>query len=148
MDPKLIPPGVCLTPLKIMPLESGDVWHGMKNTDSGYAGFGEAYFSNVRQGYVKAWKRHRNMTLNLVVPVGAIKFVIYDDRLDSLPQKHFYEVTLSLKNYQRLTVPPRVWMGFQGVGAGDTNLLLNIANILHDPDEVDRCDEQAIKYSW
>ena len=37
----------------------------------------------------------------------------------------------------RLTVPPMLWMGFQGVGDA-TAMLLNVANMPHDPDEVDR----------
>ena len=52
----------------------------MKETSAGYAGFGEAYFSQVDKGAIKAWKRHKKMTLNLLVPVGEIKFVLFDDR--------------------------------------------------------------------
>ena len=39
------------------------------------------YFGvNIESGVVKAWKRHRQMTLNLVVSVGVIRFVMFDDR--------------------------------------------------------------------
>ena len=129
--------GVLFTPLKIINVAGGDVLHGMKSSDSGYTGFGEAYFSTIEQGAVKAWKRHRNMTLNLVVPAGAIRFVVFDDRTDSSTRGKYGEITLSRENYSRLTVPPMVWMGFQGVGEG-TSLLLNVANVFHDPAEVDR----------
>ena len=33
-------------------------------------GFEEAYFSLIDKDAVKAWKRHKTMTLNLVVPLG------------------------------------------------------------------------------
>lgn len=99
------------------------------------------------QGYIKAWKRHRKMTLNLVVPTGEIKFVLFDDRLDSTTCGQFFSIHLSRNNYQRLTVPPLVWMGVQGVSE-DLNMLLNIASIPHDPEEVDQCDFQEIKYLW
>ena len=62
--------GVMITPLKIIQVPGGDVSHGMKISDPGFAGFGEVYFSNIEPGVVKAWKRHRKMTLNLVVTVG------------------------------------------------------------------------------
>lgn len=140
-------PGVLLTPLKCISLDEGDVLHGMKKEDSGFVGFGEAYFSTVIQGTIKAWKRHREMTLNLVVPVGEIRFVIYDDRHDSPAFEQYFSIYLSRENYQRLTVPPNLWMGFQGVGDG-LNLLLNIADLSHDQGEVDRLEQQKLGYHW
>ena len=144
---KVLMPGVLLNPLKVIALETGDVLHAAKISDAGFAGFGEAYFSKIRQGSIKAWKRHREMTLNLVVPVGEIKFVLYDDRTESPAYKNFFSVNLSLQNYQRLTVPPLVWMGFKGIGDG-INLLLNIASIPHDPQEADRLEITYIQYNW
>jgi dTDP-4-dehydrorhamnose 3,5-epimerase len=141
--------GVILTPLKIIPGESGDVLHAMKRTESSFCGFGEAYLSTIKKGAVKAWKRHREMTLNLVVLCGEIKFVLYDERQESSTCGEITEVTLSRNNYQRLTVPPKVWMGFQGLEEG-LNMLLNIADIPHDPYEIDRIDahKNHINYNW
>lgn len=141
--------GVFLTPLKIIPGEYGDVLHAIKCTESSFTGFGEAYFSTVKKGAVKAWKRHRKMVLNLVVPCGEIKFVLYDDRQDSLTCGKIFEIILSRNNYQRLTVPPMIWIGFKGMGDG-LNMLLNVSNIPHDPLEVDRQDafENYIGYDW
>ncbi|CAG0969536.1 MAG: dTDP-4-dehydrorhamnose 3,5-epimerase family protein [Candidatus Methanoperedens sp.] len=141
--------GVSLTPLRIIPGEYGEVLHAMKCTDSTFAGFGEAYFSTIKKGAVKAWKRHRKMILNLVVPCGEIKFVLYDDRQDSSTCGKISEIILSRSNYQRLTVPSMIWMGFKGQGNG-LNMLLNVSNIPHDPDEVDRQDgfENNICYDW
>ena len=76
------------------------------------------------------------MILNLIVPVGAIKFVLYDGRKESRTYQTFQEVILSKDNYARLTVPPGVWMAFQGLGA-ENNTLLNIASIPHDPMEAE-----------
>ncbi len=139
--------GVLLTPLKVINVEGGDVLHGMKCSDSGYLGFGEAYFSTVDTAVVKAWKRHHHMTLNLIVPIGEVRFVIYDDRHDSVSHGQYQEVVLSKGNYCRLTVPPMVWMGFQGIG-DSKNMLLNIADIEHRPEEADRKEINAIKYDW
>ena len=76
------------------------------------------------------------MTLNLVVPQGAILFVLFDGREGSETYGEIMEVELSQKNYQRLTVPPGIWMAFSGRSEG-TNLLLNIASIQHDPSEAE-----------
>jgi len=141
--------GVSLTKLKIIPGDSGDVLHAMKRTESSFLGFGEAYFSTIRKDAVKAWKRHRKMTLNLVVPCGKIKIVLYDERNNSPSCGEIFEITLSRNNYQRLTVPPLVWMGFKGMD-NDLNMLLNIADMTHDPDEIDRVEayKSHIGYSW
>ncbi len=138
---------VQLTPLLIIDGELGNVMHALKKTEPNFSEFGEAYFSTVHCGKIKGWKKHRQMTLNLVVPVGKIKFVIYDDRSGAFSKNQFFEVCLSPENYQRLTVPPQVWMGFQGVSSS-LNLLLNLASIPHDPDETESCDLKDIPYSW
>ena len=139
--------GVVVTSLSVFETVSGDVLHGMKCSDQGFSGFGEAYFSDVDCGAVKAWKRHQEMVLNLIVPVGAIHFVIYDDRKESKSFNQFQEITLSRNdNYCRLTVPSMLWVGFQGTAA--TNMLLNIANIVHSSGEMDQKTIDEIPYDW
>ena len=137
--------GVIITKLDVIDTLGGNVMHAMKESSVGYAGFGEVYFSQVDKGAIKAWKRHKKMTLNLVVPVGEIRFVLFDDR--EVPNSQFQEVIISKDNYCRLTVPPMVWMGFQGLSEGSA-MLLNIANIEHDPDEVNRKKMSEINYNW
>lgn len=125
--------GIILTPLKIIPGEKGSVLHAMKKIDPGFSGFGEAYFSTVNKGEVKGWKKHKEMTLNLIVISGNIKFIAYDDRNQSKTKGEFGSVELSRENYYRLTVPPQIWLSFKGIA--EENTLLNLANLLHDPDE-------------
>ena len=132
---------ITVTPQKRIPVSGGDILHAMKKSDSGYMGFGEAYFSLVEFGTVKAWKRHLQMTLNLVVPVGRVRFVFIDSK--GLAQ----EEIAGEDHYVRLTVPPGIWFGFQGVSE-DTALLLNIANIEHSPDEVESKALNEFKYDW
>ena len=72
--------GVIHTPLSVFPGEKGSVLRAMRKDEDGYNGFGEAYFSEIEPKKIKAWKRHREMTLNLVVPIGEIKFILFDDR--------------------------------------------------------------------
>jgi dTDP-4-dehydrorhamnose 3,5-epimerase len=144
-----IPAGVMLTPLRIIPTDNGDVLHGLKATDESFVSFGEAYFSTVGQGKRKGWKKHNRMTLNLVVTAGEIGFVLFDDRPESPTRKQFFKVTLSRKNYQRLTVPPGIWVAFFGISGGE-NMLLNIASIAHDPAEAENIplNSEKIPYTW
>jgi dTDP-4-dehydrorhamnose 3,5-epimerase len=119
----------------------------MKESDVGYAGFGEAYFSTIRYNDIKGWNYHKEMTLNLVVPIGEVTFVIYDDREKSHSKGVFFKVELSPSNYKRLTIPPRLWMAFKGEGV-NTNLILNIANIVHDPNEIEKLHLNKIPYNF
>ena len=146
MDSELID-GVKISPLRIIETEGGNILHAMKSTDNDFNGFGEAYFSIVHQGAIKAWKRHRKMTLNLVVPVGSIRFVMHDDRKNSPTKGKFQSIEMSKDNYQRLSVPPMVWLGFEGCEKG-LNMLLNIADIPHDPKEADNLNKEEIEYNW
>jgi dTDP-4-dehydrorhamnose 3,5-epimerase len=133
--------GVGITPLRIIKGESGDVMHALKQPEESFQGFGEAYFSTVHPGAVKGWKKHRMMILNVIVPVGSIKFVLYDGRLGSSSYQSVQEIIISPENYQRLTVPPGVWMAFQGLGESES-ILLNIASIPHDPLEAENLPVQ------
>ena len=138
---------VLITSLAIIDTPGGDVLHGMKVDALGYAGFGEAYFSSVEQGFIKGWKRHREMTLNLIVIDGEIEFVIFDERPSSSTYQKFQKVTLSLSNFARLTIPPMLWVAFRG-SSQRRNLLLNVANLVHDPQEMDTKPISDIYYSW
>ena len=135
--------GVTLTPLKHIVLEKGDVLHALKATDDSYSGFGEAYFTQIRYGYIKGWKRHNKMTLNLVVILGKVKFIVYDE-----DNNLFEEIVLSPEdNYQRLTLAPGLWMAFQGLSDGISTILDIIPNP-HDPEEADNKDLSEINYDF
>ena len=137
--------GVIITPLEIIHTPGGNVMHAMKNSSLGFSGFGEAYFSKIDGGAIKGWKRHKEMTLNLIVPECKVRFILFDDR--ELSKCQFQEIVISEKNYCRLTIPPMVWMGFQGL-SDSCSILLNIANIEHNPDEVDKKNLEQIKFDW
>lgn len=139
--------GVRISNNKIIKSVDGSVLQGIKRTDNNFKGFGEAYFSTVNFNCVKGWKKHIKMNLNLVVPHGEILFVLYDGREYSPTFKMYNEFKLSIKNYGRLTIPPKIWVAFKGIGK-KKNLLLNIADIEHDQKEIERCSLDKISYEW
>jgi len=140
--------GVLITPLKKIQHPKGDIFHVIKKSSDGFSGFGEIYISTIKVNEVKGWKKHHEMALNLVVPNGEIRVVIFDER-DSSPTKgKFQEVVLSVKNnYSRLTIPPKLWVAFQGIST-DINMLINIADIEHDKNEASTLGLEEICYSW
>jgi dTDP-4-dehydrorhamnose 3,5-epimerase len=141
--------GVKVTPLRRIPDERGTIMHMMRNDSPLYKSFGEIYFSTVYPGVIKAWHIHDLMTLNYYVVSGTIKFVLYDDRPDSPTKGEVMEVYPGENNYSMITVPPRVWNGFMGVGTKEA-IVANFTDIPHDPTEIHRADpfENDIPYSW
>jgi dTDP-4-dehydrorhamnose 3,5-epimerase len=125
--------GVSLTPLRQIDTPKGAVWHAMKKSDTGFDGFGEAYFSFVNKGEIKGWKKHLKMTINLVVAAGAIKFRLIDDRENSATSGLKNELIISTDSYGRLTIPSGVWVCFEGLD--ERNMLLNLASMEHDQSE-------------
>jgi dTDP-4-dehydrorhamnose 3,5-epimerase len=138
--------GIIKTPLKKIELDGGSVFHGMKNKDVGFVDFGEVYFSFVNRNAIKGWKLHKKMTLNLIAPIGEIKFNFIDSRPESTTYNSLLEITLSAKDYYRLTVPPNIWFAFKGIGEG-INMLANVADIPHEPNEILRKELNEIKFS-
>jgi len=132
---------VLLTPLDRILVPGGDVFHALNSNEKSFVGFGEAYFSSIQFNLIKAWKRHTRMTMNLVVPLGHVRFVFLDGN------GNFVSHIIGVTNYQRLTVTPGVWFGFQGLSESPS-LILNISDIPHDPSEVERLPLPAINYSW
>jgi len=141
--------GVIINSLKQIPDERGKVMHMLRDDSEGFVGFGEIYFSCVYPEAIKGWHIHKKMTLNYAVPQGAIKFVLYDDRLESPTKGEVQEFFLGPENYYLVTVPPMIWTGFKGIGTA-TAIVANCASIAHDPDEIDRRDpfDPYIPYDW
>ena len=134
---------ILVTPLKRIPTVGGDVLHALKKTDAGFDGFGEIYFSWVEQGAIKAWKYHKRMTLNLVVPVGEVSFVFHLTN----QKNNFRTENIGEERYVRLTVPPGIWFGFKGLTSG-YSLLMNVIDLEHDPHEVLRKETSEFDYDW
>lgn len=133
--------------LTIIKSNDGSVMHGLKQNEDEFISFGEAYFSTVNYNSIKAWKLHTKMTLNLIVPSGEVLFHFLDKRKDSKSYNKFERIMLSENNYFRLTVPPNIWFGFKGISKR-TSIILNIADMIHDPNEVLRKNQDEIDVDW
>ena len=131
-----------ISPLKQIPAVGGDVWHALKSTDESFQGFGEAYFSWIKSGSIKGWKKHLEMTMNLIVPLGMVSFVFFNNE-----NQKYREEQIGATNYSRLMVPPGIWFGFQGISDSDS-MILNLANLPHDPKEIDHKSIDEIQFNW
>lgn len=140
---------VLLTPLKIIGDDRGAVLHMLKHTDPVFKGFGEVYFSTIRIGQRKEWRRNNVATAQIAVPVGSVRMVLGDQRSDSPTFGTVWEVDLNQQNYQLLTIPTMVWYALQNIGAVDA-LLANCSTTVHDPGTVERrgFSHPPLPYIW
>lgn len=135
--------GVSVTPLNVIARPGGAVLHMLRSDSPLFAKFGEVYFSELEPGHVRAWKRHKEMTQNFAVPVGLVKFVLYDDRPGSQTHGEILELELGRPNeYKLLTIPPLVWYGFACAG-DQVSLIVNCADLPHRPDESEQMSIEA-----
>ena len=129
-----------MTPLARIETEGGEVMKAMIPGVDGAPDVAEAYFSRVDPYAVRAWKLHTEMTVNVVVPYGHVRFVISTDggyEAFDLGPDH---------DYARLTIGPGTWFGFQGGASG--GLILNLADVAHRPNEGRGRDIEAFDYAW
>lgn len=142
--------GVIIQPLKQIADKRGLVLHMLKNNSNLFKQFGEIYFSEIHSGLVKAWKRHKKQSQNLVVPLGKIRLVIYDDRSNSNTYGEIAQCKLGRpENYRLIHIPPMLWYGFQGIG-DQTSMIANCTDLSHDPEEMESlsADTNQIPYQW
>jgi dTDP-4-dehydrorhamnose 3,5-epimerase len=142
--------GLTLTPLRQIVDERGAVLHMLRCDAPDFVRFGEVYFSEVKPGAVKAWKRHRRQTQTFAVPVGRLKIVLFDDRPESATRSVLQTLELGRPDaYFRLRIPPGIWYGF--AAASDVPALItNVADLPHDPQESELipADSPTIPYRW
>lgn len=131
-----------VTQLKIIKLPAGNIMHVLKKNELKNWTFGEAYFSKIKFGKIKAWKYHKKMMLNLAVPSGKVKFVFYSSQ-----EQRFRTIEIGEKKYVRLTVPSKIWFGFKGIGKPES-IILNLANFKHSPKEILMCKKDQIRFNW
>lgn len=141
--------GVIVTPLRQFFDERGRVMHMLREDSPVFTRFGEVYFSCTHPGAIKAWHRHKRMTLNYTVVYGEIKCVLFDDRPDSPTRGQVQELFVSPENYCLVTIPPLIWNGFKGIG-DKSAIVANCSTLPHDPDEIERKSpfDASIPYDW
>ena len=141
--------GVTLTPLQRFSNDQGTVSRMLRVTDPVFTAFGEIYFSSVPSGMQKDWRLHQSLTMNLAVPVGTVRFALFDPRETSPTYGTSTQYNIGDENYQLLTIPNGIWMTFVNQQL-EVALIANCATEPHDPNEVMRraVDDPPVPFSW
>tara|TARA_Y100000816_G_C25869505_1_gene453844 strand:- start:88 stop:510 length:423 start_codon:yes stop_codon:yes gene_type:complete len=119
----------------------GDVLRGFRKTDKCPGISAEIYFSWINKKAIKGWKLHKKMSMNLIVPIGEVKFVFYDG-------KEFKKIIIGEKNYNRIFVPSNIFFAFQNLST-KKSLIVNNASIIHqNKKEMLSLSLSKIRYLW
>tara|TARA_Y100000813_G_C24005526_1_gene277928 strand:+ start:198 stop:623 length:426 start_codon:yes stop_codon:yes gene_type:complete len=132
---------VIVTPIERIKVEGGDIIKNIKVGDLGYKNFQETYYSFINYGKKKGWKKHKEMTLNLTCPFGEVNFVFSEDL------ENFESIKLNDKNLFRITIQPGIWVAFEGLNK-PLSIVNNVADMIHNKDEIERRDLNEVKYFW
>ncbi len=119
----------------------GNVLRAFRRKEEKIGKFGEVYLSWINKKTIKGWKMHKKMHMNLIVPIGLVKFVFYENN-------KFKEIIVGEKKYFRIYVPNQIFFAFQNLSK-KKSLVINYANIIHqNDDEVINKNLREIKYKW
>tara|TARA_B100000767_G_scaffold129575_1_gene123150 strand:+ start:639 stop:1088 length:450 start_codon:yes stop_codon:yes gene_type:complete len=129
--------------------ERGKIMRMLRVDDEEFLKFGEIYFSYTYPGAVKAWHRHKQMTLNYAAVFGKIKLVLFDGRKNSLTFNQIQEIYLSDEDYFTITIPPMIWNGFKAI-ENQPAIIANCSDQIHSENEIERKDynDSSIGYDW
>jgi len=127
--------------LSVINNEKGDILKGFLKSENKAIDVNEVYFTEINPYEIKAWKKHKTMTCNLIAVRGKIKIVIQKK------DKNYLTEILSKDNYKMITIPPNFWFGFQCLSE-EIGLLVNISNEEHNDDEAEQIDINELMFDW
>lgn len=105
--------------------EASCIMKFLEDTDVGFNGFGEIYFSRISSGVDRGWKIHKEATCNVMVPHGRVMFVVAEHDFSD-----WCFVELGGEEQKRLTIHPGCWYKFLGLGSHDS-LIANVLDVKH-----------------
>ena len=115
-------------------LKGGNIIKVFKKSDLKSVPFEEVYFSSVDHNFIKGWKKKKKMIMNLMVATGNVEFIFVTNDF-----KNSKKIIVGESNNVRVQVPPNIWFCFKGIST-KLNLVLNLASIEHNPDEIERLE--------
>ena len=135
--------------LKQIPDERGKIMHMLKCTDEHFKGFADINFALSNPGVVRAWHKRKTLTSNIAVIFGKVKWVLFDDRIDSPTNGCLQEFFLGEENYILLQIPPNIISGYKTIGLSQS-IVANCTDETHSDDGKINIDpfNNDIPYNW
>lgn len=126
--------GIKIFDLNIIKNSKGDILKFLSKRDKFFKGFGEIYFSEIKNQKTKGWNFHKRNTCFISVPFGKVIFHLIDGRKKSSTFNLEQKVQMSRKKFKILIIPPGVWFSFRSLG--DVSIVANFLNNIHSKTEI------------
>jgi dTDP-4-dehydrorhamnose 3,5-epimerase len=142
--------------LKFLPLtqhcdDRGRVMEILRKDDPHFVGFGQAYFSSIYPGVIKAWHAHEKQTDCMSIIHGMAKIGFYDSRPKSPTHGKTHSIVVGEHHRVLIQIPPGIFHGFKAISSNEV-LLINLPSEPYNrknPDEVRRpWNDPAISFNW
>jgi len=143
--------GVVVKKLKFIKDGRGKLMEVIRNDDSFFTRFGQAYVTTAKPGVVKAWHYHKTQDDNIALVSGRIRFGLYDAREGSRTHGEVMDILMDEENPKLVHVPRGVYHGFKGLER-EESMVMNVPTEAYnhgEPDEY-RVDpfENDIPFDW
>jgi dTDP-4-dehydrorhamnose 3,5-epimerase len=144
--------GAILKELKVHADERGRLFEILRSDEPAFRGFGQAYVSVCKPGYVKGWHYHRKQTDMFCAVQGTVKVVLVDTRPGSKTNGQCEDHVLDSSAPSLLAIPPGVVHGMECVSQTEC-MILNVPDFAYDKDAPDEyripLDTDELPYkSW
>lgn len=125
--------GVKILDLKVIKTPKGDILKYLSKKNKFFRGFGEIYFSEIKNKRTKGWNYHKKNSCTISVPFGRVKFHLIDGRKKSKTFNKELKILISKKNFKLLIIPPRIWFSFKSLDK--ISVVANLLNKIHSKNE-------------
>lgn len=143
--------GVKTKKLRVIPDERGRLMEILRSDDEMFSRFGQVYMTTTYPQVVKAWHYHKEQDDNIVVAVGMLKLVLFDDRKGSPTRGQVNEFFIGEHNPMLVHVPADVYHGWKCISQTEA-LVINTTTRPYDHEDPDEYrlpwDTDQVPYDW
>lgn len=108
----------------------GNIYKFSNSKKSLRNGVKDIYFTTIKEGKIKGWNYHKQYHSKLMVIKGKVVFYLKTN----LNDKKQYKITLSENKIEFISIPPRIFFSFKGIGK-NKNIIINLLSGLHKDNE-------------
>tara|TARA_B100001175_G_C19152928_1_gene469094 strand:+ start:215 stop:619 length:405 start_codon:yes stop_codon:yes gene_type:complete len=126
-----------LKKIKVFKDKRGQVIKMINRKDKFFKKFGEIYFSTILPGKIKAWRKHKKNTCNLMLLKGNVVIKL-------IKNNKIITIKLTERKKKLLRINRNIWFGIKNIGKVE-GIIVNLIDNIHNDNEVERLKTNYFK---
>lgn len=126
-----------LKKIKVFKDKRGQVIKMINRKDKFFKKFGEIYFSTILPGKIKAWRKHKKNTCNLMLLKGNVVIKL-------IKNNKIITIKLTERKKKLLRINSNIWFGIKNIGKVE-GIIVNLIDNIHNDNEVERLKTNYFK---